>query len=162
MNVIDIPPPTEPEIMTVLAIYFSLHEGQSKDSFFGVSKLFNAPFIAHPNFVTISCQPSNSSGKCPIPVLDSLFDGHQVKFAIITTGLNGEHLRFPFQFWYAPRLLHEGSPENLGISHITFGASKKAWSSPIIVLKFSGTRKGGYLDAGSNDFPALSGYFLSQ
>lgn len=98
---------------------------------------------------------------CPIPILDSYFDDHKVQPIVLTQGLNGEPLRFPLHVWYAPQLLQKGSPINRSIFHITSGAAEKPWCGPVIVMKFNGSRRQGYSDAGSNDLPALSAYFLS-
>ncbi|KJA19683.1 hypothetical protein HYPSUDRAFT_69093 [Hypholoma sublateritium FD-334 SS-4] len=143
VNLIATPPPAEPETVMVNAIHFAMDEER-------------------PEFVIIHCRPSRSRRTCPIPILDSFFEGKRIQSAVITTGLNGEPLRFPLQLWYAPQLLQQGFPENPAICNITFGATNKAWSSPFIVLKFNGSRQQGYSDAGSNDFPTLSGYFLSH
>ena len=93
-------------------------------------------------------------------MLDSYFDGHQVQSLVLTEGLNGEPLRFPLHLWYAQQLLHKGSPVNRAIFHITSGAALKAWCGHVVALKFNGSRRQGYTDAGSNDLPALSAFFL--
>jgi hypothetical protein len=116
-----------------------------------------------PRIITVSCRPSPkvSQGMCPIPILDAHFDDHQVQSVILTQGLNSEPLRFPLHVWYAPKMLQKGSPVNRSIFHITSGAAEKPWCGPVIVMKFNGSRRQGYSDAGSNDLPALSAYFLS-
>jgi hypothetical protein len=98
---------------------------------------------------------------CPILILDAHFD--DVRDGIILTeGLNGQPLRCPLHVWYAPQLLQKGSPVNRSIFHITSGADiSKPWCGPVIVMKFNGSRRQGYSDAGSNDYPTLSAYFLS-
>ncbi|KAF8972693.1 hypothetical protein BDZ97DRAFT_1649631 [Flammula alnicola] len=144
VNMIATPPPAEPQYVSVSAILFS-------------------PEDERPRIITVSCRPSPkaSQGMCPIPILDSYFDGNQVQSLVLTEGLNGEPLRFPLHLWYAPQLLQKGSPVNRAIFHITSGAAEKAWCGPVVVLKFNGSRRQGYSDAGSNDLPALSAYFLA-
>jgi len=143
VNMIATPPPAEPQFVNVSAILFSPEEER-------------------PRIITISCRPSPkvTQGMCPIPILDAHFDD-QVRDIVLTQGLNGEPLRFPLHVWYAPQLLQKGSPVNRSIFHITSGAADKPWCGPVIVMKFNGSRRQGYSDAGSNDLPALSAYFLS-
>ncbi|KAH9479701.1 hypothetical protein JR316_0008296 [Psilocybe cubensis] len=138
------PPPAEPQFVSVSAILF-------------------APEEERPRIVTISCRPSPkaSQGVCPIPMLDSYFDRNEVAHLVLTEGLNKEPLRFPLHVWYAPNLLTKGSPINRAISHITSNAADKPWCGPVVVLKFNGSRRQGYTDAGSNDLPALSAFFLT-
>jgi len=76
-------------------------------------------------------------------------------------GLNGEPLRFPLQVWYSPTMLTRGHPINRAIIHVTSGAAEKPWAGPVVVLKYNGSRRQGYMDASVNDLPALSAYFLS-
>jgi len=80
---------------------------------------------------------------------------------VLTEGLNGKPLRFPLHLWYAPQLLQKGSPVNRAIFRITSGAAEKPWCGPVVVLKFNGSRRQGYSDAGSTDLPTLSAYFLA-
>jgi hypothetical protein len=98
---------------------------------------------------------------CPIPLVDNYFlDGH-TESIVLTQGLNHEPLRFPLHLWYSPTSLSKGTPVNRAIYHITSGAAAKAWCGTVVVLKFNGSRRQGYSDAGSNDLPALSAYFLA-
>ncbi|KAJ7877427.1 hypothetical protein B0H14DRAFT_3083081 [Mycena olivaceomarginata] len=59
------------------------------------------------------------------------------------------------------RLPRPERPKICTIYHITSGAVPKPWYGNAIVLKFNDARRQGYTDAGSNDLPALSAYFLS-
>ncbi|KAF8199085.1 hypothetical protein BJ912DRAFT_950851 [Pholiota molesta] len=131
--------------------------------FVTVSAILFSPEDERPKIITVDCRPSTkaSQGMCPIPVLDAYFEGTQVSSLVLTEGLNGEPLRFPLHLWYAPQQLQKGTPVNRSIFHITSGAAEKAWCGPVVVLKFNGSRRQGYSDAGSNDLPALSAYFLS-
>ncbi|KDR68020.1 hypothetical protein GALMADRAFT_79249 [Galerina marginata CBS 339.88] len=144
VNMIATPPPAEPQFVTVSAILFS-------------------PEDERPKIVNVSCRPSPkaSQGMCPIPILDNYFEGNEVASLVLTEGLNGEPLRFPLHLWYAPQMLQKGNPVNRSIFHITSGAAEKPWCGPVVVLKFNGSRRQGYSDAGSNDLPALSAYFLA-
>jgi len=94
-------------------------------------------------------------------MLEQYFHGMEVGHLILTEGLNGEPLRFPLHIWYSPEMLHKGTQINRSIFHITSGAADKPWCGPVVALKFNGSRRQGYTDAGSNDLPALSAYFLS-
>lgn len=156
------PPPAEPQFVNVSAILFSPEEGELTEIILTTSDLVTRRRPERPRIVTISCRPSPkvSQGMCPIPILDAHFDD-QVRDIVLTQGLNGEPLRFPLHVWYAPQLLQKGSPVNRSIFHITSGAADKPWCGPVIVMKFNGSRRQGYSDAGSNDLPALSAYFLS-
>ncbi|KAF5383814.1 hypothetical protein D9615_003730 [Tricholomella constricta] len=144
MNMIATPPPAEPQYITVSAILF-------------------APEEERPRIITVSCRPSHkpSQGMCPIPLVQSHFPDGQAEGIVLTQGLNGEPLRFPLHLWYSPSALQKGNPLNRAIYHITSGAAPKAWCGTVIVLKFNGSRRQGYSDAGSNDLPALSAYFLA-
>ncbi|KXN87672.1 hypothetical protein AN958_08309 [Leucoagaricus sp. SymC.cos] len=144
VNMIATPPPAEPQYIAVSAILFSPEEER-------------------PRIITINCRPSHkpSQGMCPIPIVQDHFpDGH-AEGIVLTQGLNGEPLRFPLQLFYSPRSLKNGAPFNRAINHITSGAAPKAWCGAVVVLKFNGSRRQGYSDAGSNDLPALSAYFLA-
>ena len=98
---------------------------------------------------------------CPTPLISSHFPSCAPESIVLTTGLNGEPLRFPLHLWYSPAALSKGAPVNRAIYHITSGAAAKQWCGTVVVLKFNGSRRQGYSDAGSNDLPALSAYFLA-
>ncbi|KAI0048742.1 hypothetical protein FA95DRAFT_1007945 [Auriscalpium vulgare] len=143
-NMIATPPPAKPQIITVSAIFF-------------------APEEDRPRIITVNCQPPQTppQGICPAPIVQDYFPGGQANSVVLTQGLNGEPLRFPLHLWYSPISLSSGSPINRAIFRITSGAAAKPWCGPVIVLKFNGSRRQGYSDAGSNDLPALSAYFLA-
>ncbi|THH15740.1 hypothetical protein EW146_g4771 [Bondarzewia mesenterica] len=138
------PPPSQPELVIVSAILFSPEEER-------------------PRIITVNCQPTRtpSQGICPTPIVQQYFPGSQTGSIVLTQGLNGEPLRFPLHVWYSPVALSTGSPVNQAIYRITSGAAAKPWCGPVIVLKFNGSRRQAYSDAGSNDLPALSAYFLA-
>ncbi|TFK63261.1 hypothetical protein BDN72DRAFT_330908 [Pluteus cervinus] len=144
VNMIATPPPQEPQYITVSAILF-------------------APEEERPRIISISCRPSHkpSQGMCPIPLVQSHFSDGQAEGIVLTQGLNGEPLRFPLHLWYSPTSLQKATQVNRAIYHITSGAAPKPWCGTVIVLKFNGSRRQGYSDAGSNDLPALSAYFLA-
>lgn len=143
-TIIATPPPAEPQFISVSAILFSPEEER-------------------PRIVPVSCRPSHkpSQGMCPVPLISSHFPAASPESIVLTQGLNGEPLRFPLHLWYSPTALSKGSPVNRAIYHITSGAAVKHWSGTVLVLKFNGSRRQGYADAGSNDLPALSAYFLA-
>ncbi|KAJ3555488.1 hypothetical protein NM688_g2550 [Phlebia brevispora] len=133
------------------------------EQFITVAALFFSPEEERSQIVTVQCraQGTPSQGMCPFPIVHNYFTESVPSTIILTVGLNGEPLRFPLHIWYCPVALQRGSPVNRGIRRITSGAAGKDWSGPVLVLKFNGSRRQGYTDAGSNDLPALSAYFLS-
>ncbi|KAJ7249545.1 hypothetical protein B0H12DRAFT_1019650 [Mycena haematopus] len=142
-NMIATPPPAQTEYISVEAILFLAEEDR-------------------PRIITVKCRPPlrPSHGVCPLPLLQPYFDV-QPDNVVLTQGLNGEPLRFPLHIFYSPTALARASPINRSIYHITSGAASKPWYGNVIALKFNGARRQGYTDAGSNDLPALSAYFLS-
>ncbi|KAH0582543.1 hypothetical protein J132_05494 [Termitomyces sp. J132] len=144
LNMIATPPPAEPQFIEVSAILF-------------------APEEERPRIITVRCRPSHkpSQGMCPTPLVQPYFPDNQTEGIVLTQGLNGEPLRFPLHLWYSPSALQKGAPVNRAIFHITSGAATKKWCGTVVVLKFNGSRRQGYSDAGSNDLPALSAYFLA-
>ncbi|TDL24004.1 hypothetical protein BD410DRAFT_746042 [Rickenella mellea] len=141
---IQTPPPAIPEIIAVSAILF-------------------VPNQERPQIVSVNCQPTRSAqpGSCPSPMIRDFFLESQPQSIVLTQGLNSEPLRFPLHLFYCPISLSRGSPVNRAIYRITSGAAAKAWSGPVLVLKFNGSRRQNYSDAGTNDLPALSAYFLA-
>ncbi|KAI0917836.1 hypothetical protein AcW1_006868 [Taiwanofungus camphoratus] len=138
------PPPVQPQLITVSAILFAPEEERSR-------------------VISVQCRPQgiSSQGMCPLPLVQEYFSQSVPSTIILTQGLNGEPLRFPLHIWYCPTSLQRGTPVNRAIHHITSGVATKAWCGPVVVLKFNGSRRQGYADAGSNDLPALSAYFLA-
>ncbi|KAJ8095087.1 hypothetical protein PM082_010306 [Marasmius tenuissimus] len=145
VNMIATPPPAEPQYISVSAILF-------------------APEEERPRIITVNCRPASRSshgGMCPIPIVQSYFPDGVSEGIVLTQGLNGEALRFPLHLWYSPTALQKNSPVNRSIYNITSGSAPKAWCGAVVVLKYNGSRRQGYADAGSNDLPALSAYFLA-
>jgi len=143
-NTLATPPHVQPQLITVSAILFSPQEDR-------------------PRIISVACQPPHTpaQGACPTPLIQEYFPGVQVDSVVLTQGLNGEPLRFPLHLWYSPNALAANTPINQAIFRITSGAASKPWCGPVIVLKYNGSRRQGYSDAGSNDLPALSAYFLA-
>jgi len=142
-NMIATPPPAEPQIIKVSAILFSPEEER-------------------PRIISVDCLPvSTKDGTAPMPLLDAYMPEGRPEGIVLTQGLSGEPLRFPLHVWYSPTALSRGKPVNRAIFHITSGAARKPWCGTVIALKFNGSRRQGYSDAGSNDLPALSAYFLA-
>ena len=155
------PQHVQPQTITVSAILFSPQEGISDRSSWRIRALSRAP--DRPRIINIACQPPHApaQGACPTPLIQEYFPGVQVDNVVLTQGLNGESLRFPLHLWYSPSALAANTPINQAIFRITSGAASKPWCGPVIVLKYNGSRRQGYTDAGSNDLPALSAYFLA-
>jgi len=137
-------PPVQPQLIAVSAILFVPQEDR-------------------PRVITVTCEsPSTpAQGTCPTPLIQGYFPGEQANSMVLTQGLNGEPLRFPLHLWYSPGALAVNAPINQAIIRITSGSSSKPWCGPVIVLKYNGSRRQGYSDAGPNDLPALSAYFLA-
>lgn len=138
------PQPVQPRFITVSAILF-------------------APQEDRPRVITVNCEPPSTpaQGTCPTPLVHGYFPGGQADSVVLTQGLNGEPLRFPLHLWYSPGALAANAPINQAIIRITSGSASKPWCGPVIVLKYNGSRRQGYADAGPNDLPALSAYFLT-
>ncbi|KAF8518946.1 hypothetical protein BU17DRAFT_48237 [Hysterangium stoloniferum] len=134
---------TPDQAAPVVAIYFPTNEEK--------------PFL-----ITVDCvSPRDpSAGPCPNPLVQSWFSSGRCGTLTLTQGLNQEPLRFPLQVWYDSEALSRGTPVNRSVYRITSGQARRAWSGPVVVLKFSGSRRQGYTDATLNDLPALSAYFL--
>ncbi|CAL1715211.1 unnamed protein product [Somion occarium] len=143
-TVIATPPPIQEQLITVSAILFVAEEERSR-------------------IVPIQCRPAGpgSPSACPVPLVHEYFLEGPPSTIVLTTGLNGEPLRFPLHIFYCPTSLQRGAPINRGIYRITSGAAARPWCGTVVVLKFNGTRRQGYSDAGGNDLPALSAYFLA-
>ncbi|KAJ7836117.1 hypothetical protein B0H14DRAFT_3087454 [Mycena olivaceomarginata] len=99
-----------------------------------------------PKICTVRCRPPErpSYAVCPLPLLRQYFEAQPYNI-VLPLGLDGEPLRFPLHIFYSATAFARGSPINHSIYHITSGARQNR----------------GYTDAGSNDLPALSAYFLS-
>lgn len=163
-NIIATPPPAEQQMITVSAILFSPEEGRLLLLHGTRERPFlNTPFPERPRIITVKCRPPQvpTQGMCPQPLVNVHFPDGQAESIVLTQGLNGEPLRFPLHLWYSPTALSRSAPINRAIYHITSGAALKQWCGTVVVLKFNGSRRQGYSDAGSNDLPALSAYFLA-
>lgn len=113
--------------------------------------------------VTIHCQPSAlpQQGVCPTPLVQDFFPESEPQSVVLTKGLNDDSLRFPLHLFYCPTSLARAYPVNRATQRLTSGAAPRAWMGPVLVLKFTGTRKQAYSDASTTDLPALSAYFLN-
>ncbi|KAJ7907000.1 hypothetical protein B0H13DRAFT_2194046, partial [Mycena leptocephala] len=138
------PPPAELEYISVSAILFLADEDQ-------------------PRIITVKCRPPHHPTRnlCPIPLLQPYFDAPPDSI-VLTQGPSGELLRSPLHVFYSPTALTKGAPINRCIHNITSGAAVKPWYGNIVAFKFNGSQRQGYTEAGSNDLPALSAYFLSH
>jgi hypothetical protein len=154
-------PPVQPQLITVSAILFSPQEGMPRTFSWLIHALVE--LLDRPRVITVTCEPPSTpaQGTCPTPLIQGYFPGEQTNSMVLTQGLNGEPLRFPLHLWYSPSALAVNAPINQAIIRITSGSASKHWCGPVIVLKYNGSRRQGYSDAGSNDLPALSAYFLA-
>ncbi|KAF5391281.1 hypothetical protein D9757_001943 [Collybiopsis confluens] len=133
------------------------------DLFSTVTAIIFAPEADRWTTTQVRCRPPtrSSQGACPLPLLQDFFADSVAQDIVLTQGLNNENLRFPLHLWYSPTAIQRNAPINRAIHNITGGSAVKAWCGPVIVLKFSGSRLQGYTNAGQNDLPALSAYFLA-
>ncbi|KAJ7690018.1 hypothetical protein B0H14DRAFT_3120601 [Mycena olivaceomarginata] len=136
-------PSTEPECISVNAILFLADEER-------------------PRVISVRCRPPQrrSEGRGPVPALLPYL-GASPASVVLTQGLNGQPLLFPLHIFYSSSALNRSSPVNRAIYHITSGAAPKAWCGNVVVFKFNDASCKGYTEAGSNDLPDLSAYFLS-
>jgi len=125
-----------------------------------VSGLLLDPFEERARIISIVCHPRGRN-QCPIPVVQGYFPDSVPSQLVLTQGLNQEPLRFPLQLFYCAVSLSKGSPVNKAVRRITSGKSQKQWSGPVVVLKYSGSRRQNYGDASTHDLATLSAYFLS-
>ena len=157
------PQPVQSRLITVSAILFAPQEGESGTSSWYTDVLLATQLPDRPRVITVNCEPPSTpaQGTCPIPLVHGYFPGGQADSVVLTQGLNGEPLRFPLHLWYSPGALAANAPMNQAIIRITSGSASKHWCGPLIVLKYNGSRRQDYSDAGPNDLPALSAYFLT-
>jgi hypothetical protein len=124
-------------------------------------KFFYLPSITveQPRIISVRCRPARKG--CPVPEIDPYFPKDETPESIvITRDINGESLRFPLHLWYSDMSLRRGHPVNCAICNIATGAAKRRWCGPAVVLKFADARRANYAEAGSNELPVLSAYFL--
>jgi len=163
-NMIATPPPAEPQIITVQGIYFNPQEGAALPQFIDIFRPHQNSPTERPTPIKVICQPPphpKAQGACPSPDISQYFPNGVYEQIVLTQGLGGDPLRFPLQLFYCPTDIKAGLNPNRSIAHITSGAALRAWCGPVVVMKFNGSRKQAYTDAGGNDLPALSAYFLA-
>jgi hypothetical protein len=121
--------------------------------------LFSAN-VEQPRIISVRCRQPRKG--CPVPAVNTYFPNNETPESIvITQDPNGETLRSPLQLWYSSRSLKQDFPINRAIYNITGGAAKRRWCGSAVVLKFASARRGNYADAGGNELPTLSAYFLA-
>lgn len=135
-------PPMAP-IASFSALYFSKHE-------------------EHPRIVQVSCMPPANPGSsmCPRPIVAPFLPtsgGQQPASIVLKQGL-GCQLRYPLHVWYCPG----SNTTNRAIWRLTSGQAPRPWKGDVLVMKYSGGRRQGYIDATSLDLPALAQFFMSQ
>ncbi|KAJ7841111.1 hypothetical protein B0H14DRAFT_3695012 [Mycena olivaceomarginata] len=98
-----------------------------------------------PRVISVRCRPPQhpSQGRCPVPALQPYFDVPPDN-VVLTQGPNGEPLRSPLHIFYSSSARNRSSP-----------------CGNVVAFKFNDALRKGYMNAGSNDLPALSAYFLS-
>ncbi|KAJ7841645.1 hypothetical protein B0H13DRAFT_2099522 [Mycena leptocephala] len=137
------PPPAELEYISVSAILFLADEDQ-------------------PRIITVKCRPPRhpTRNRCPIPQLQPYFDAPPDSIVLTQArAASSCALHFMYLLAYRP---HEGVSNQPLHSPHHLGAAPKPWYGNVVAFKFNGSRRQGYTEAGSNDLPALSAYFLSH
>ncbi|KAJ1306892.1 hypothetical protein OPQ81_007877 [Rhizoctonia solani] len=117
-----------------------------------------------PRLIQLDCRAriDNSTGG-PLawqPVVTNIVNDDHPAQVVLEQGIAGDNLRFPIQLWSRGAFQSDGSPLNQSIHRLTRGQASYPWKGPFIALKFSGTRRQGYVDMSLNDLPALVSHFL--
>ncbi|KAF8705551.1 MYND finger, partial [Rhizoctonia solani] len=117
-----------------------------------------------PRLIQLDCRAriDNSTGG-PLawqPVVTNIVNDDHPSQVVLEQGIAGDNLRFPIQLWSRGAFLTDGSALNQSIYRLTKGQATYPWKGPFIALKFSGTRRQGYVDMSLNDLPALVSHFL--
>lgn len=94
------------------------------------------------------------------PLVQGVVSDEHPSQLVLEQGIAGDNLRFPIQLWSRGSYLNDGSPLNRSIYRLTKGQARYPWKGPFVALKFSGTRRQGYVDMSLNDLPALVSHFL--
>ncbi|KAF8757812.1 MYND finger [Rhizoctonia solani] len=118
------------------------------------------PTKAYP--IRLPARIDNSTGG-PLawqPVVTNIVNDDHPSQVVLEQGIAGDNLRFPIQLWSRGAFLTDGSALNQSIYRLTKGQATYPWKGPFIALKFSGTRRQGYVDMSLNDLPALVSHFL--
>lgn len=97
---------------------------------------------------------------CPRPAVAPFLptSGGQPPASIVLQQGLGCKLRYPLHVWYCPG----SSTTNRAIWRLTSGQASRPWKGDVLVMKYSGGRRQGYIDATSLDLPALAQFFMSQ
>jgi hypothetical protein len=99
---------------------------------------------------------------CPIPLLQFYFGDEQPENTVLTKGLSGQDLRFPLQLWYSPSAMQNMSPINKAVQKMTHGLGSRVWCGSVVVLKFKGSRRTAYSNAGTRELPTLKAFFMAD
>ncbi|KAF8603056.1 hypothetical protein BDV93DRAFT_523638 [Ceratobasidium sp. AG-I] len=118
-----------------------------------------------PRIVHVEClayiEPASSLMNWTPRVREHMQVGPQDTIGSLTieTGISeGAPLRYPLQVFFS-----RGGPTSNVVNQAVYSLSKGQASQsggPIVVLKYSGTRRQGYIDASFNDLPTLVSYFI--
>ena len=117
-----------------------------------------------PKLIQLDCRArvDNSSGG-PLawqPMVNAVIQDEHPTQIVLEQGIAGDNLRFPIQLWSRGTFVNDNSPLNQSIYRLTKAQARYPWKGPFIALKFSGTRRQGYVDMSLNDLPALVSHFL--
>ncbi|KAG9099803.1 hypothetical protein FS749_000334 [Ceratobasidium sp. UAMH 11750] len=120
-----------------------------------------------PRIIHVEClafiEPASSLMNWTPRVREHMFAGPQDAIGSLTieTGISeGAPLRYPLQVFF-----NRSGPTSHLVNQSVYSLSKgqaTQTGGPIIVLKYSGTRRQGYIDASFNDLPTLVSYFIQS
>ncbi|KZW03480.1 hypothetical protein EXIGLDRAFT_600460 [Exidia glandulosa HHB12029] len=112
--------------------------------------------------VSVPCRSPATRGEsmCPRPVVDPFLStsGSRQPAAVVLTKNLGCERRYPLQVWYCP----DSGTFNRAIWKVTSGQARRVVKGDVLVMKFAGKRRQGYIDATNLDLASLTQYFLSQ
>ncbi|KZV94295.1 hypothetical protein EXIGLDRAFT_611915 [Exidia glandulosa HHB12029] len=153
---------TAPSPSTGLVFAFAA-PSSSTEPVVAFDALYFSKYEEYPRIVPVYCLPpaDPASSMCPRPViavhLSCSSDGQPPASIILQQGI-GCKLRYPLHVWYCP-----GSRTvNRVAWRMTCGQAPRPWRGDVLVMKYAGGRRQGYMDATSLDLPPVVQLFMSQ
>jgi hypothetical protein len=114
-----------------------------------------------PLFDPVRFQPPHSSAPhaCPTPIVEEHMPGLQLDNLVVTQGPYGDPLRCPLELWFGASATD--APFNEAIFSFACKMPSRSWYGPVLVLKYNGRDRGGYVDAGETDLHTLHAFFCA-
>ncbi|KAG9008376.1 hypothetical protein FRB90_008933 [Tulasnella sp. 427] len=88
--------------------------------------------------------------------------GVRLVSSMIMTTAADKRLRYPLQLFYGKESFSDDSPVNRSISKITSGKSFYKWAGNVLVLKFTGVRRHGYIAPSPEDIETVASLLLKE